>query len=84
MKQDYRMLIGREFVVGDDIYTICEIVRLENRLLVEAIDSKPSGQPLERVRFAVAEVVQNLLVEEEIELYQPNFFGAPRLRPNLG
>ena len=76
MTQNYRMLIGRQFAVGEDIYTVCETVRVENRLLIEAVDSKPSANQRQRIRFPVDKVVQNLLVEEEIELYQPNFLGV--------
>ena len=75
MKKSLRMLIGRQFAVGDDVYTVCDIARVDNRTLVEAVGSTPISGRRERLRFPVDKVVDCLLVDEEIELYQPNFLG---------
>lgn len=75
MNKNYRMLIGRQFAVGDDVYTVCDIVRVENRTLAETVGSRPVSGRRERLRFPVDKVVDCLLVDEEIELYQPNFLG---------
>lgn len=75
MNKNYRMLIGRQFAVGDDVYTICDITRVDNRTLAEAVGSNLGPGRRERLRFPVDKVVDCLLVDEEIELYQPNFLG---------
>jgi hypothetical protein len=77
MKKNYRMLIGCQFAVGDDVYTVCDIVRVDNRTLAEAVASRPAPGGRESVRLPVEKVVAGLLVDEEIELYSPNFLGLP-------
>ena len=76
MKKNYRMLIGCQFVVDERVYTVCEVSRDEHRTVVEAIAAKRRLGQRERVRFPVDKVVECLLVEEEIELYPPNFLGV--------
>ncbi len=76
MKQSLRMLIGRQFTVGNEIFTVCEVTRVGHRDLIEATGADRAAKPGRRIRFPVERVLQSLLVEEEIELSQPGFFGA--------
>ena len=70
--RSYRMLIDRQFVVGKRTYTVCDVVCVEDQILVEAA----TGKARKLRQFPLEKVVQSLLVEEEIELYQPNFLGV--------
>ena len=77
MKKNYRMLIGCQFAIGDDVYTVCDIVRVDNRTLAEAMASRSAPDRRETLQLPVEKVVAGLLVDEEIELYPPNFLGLP-------
>lgn len=69
-------MIGRDFSVGDDVYTVHEVAWTENDALVEANAKERAGEDsLRKRRFPVSHVLQWLLVEEEIELFNPNFIG---------
>ena len=78
MSDKFRALIGREFVVDGVTYTICEILREDRQDFVEALPSVADAQgvQVQRVRFPLAVVLESLLVEEEIVLYQATFLGA--------
>lgn len=78
MTQDYRMLIGRQFAVDGVTYTVCKTLREDKQDFVEAVsgDGDTGELPGQRVRFAMEAVLEALLVEEEIVLYQASFLGA--------
>ncbi|MDH3644847.1 MAG: hypothetical protein OES38_22270 [Gammaproteobacteria bacterium] len=80
MKMDYQFLIGRDFSVGDDVYTVRDIAWSDDSALVQAHpknDQMPLALPnVGNRQFPLTEVLQWLLVEEEIELFNPNFLGA--------
>ena len=72
---DYQSLIGRDFYVGDDVYTVHEIAWLEDYPLVMATSKGAREDAPGDRRFPVSHVLQWLLIEEEIELFNPNFLG---------
>jgi len=81
MKMDYQFLIGRDFSVGEDVYTVRDIAWSDDSALVEAHprnDQNVVSLPNVRgsYQFPLTQVLQWLLVEEEIELFNPNFLGA--------
>ena len=77
---DYQFLIGRDFSVGDDVYTVRDIAWSEDAAFVQAHPkSDQNVVPLLNLgncQFPLTQVLQWLLVEEEIELFNPNFLGA--------
>jgi hypothetical protein len=75
MKTDYQFLIGRDFCVGDNVYTIRSVAWMEEDALVEANVKSAEEDAQAQYRFPVGQVLQWLLVEEEIELFNPNFLG---------
>jgi hypothetical protein len=75
MKTDYQFLIGRDFCVGDNVYTIRSVAWMEENALVEANMKSAEEDGRAQYRFPVGQVLQWLLVEEEIELFNPNFLG---------
>ncbi|MCZ6710574.1 MAG: hypothetical protein O7B25_09440 [Gammaproteobacteria bacterium] len=74
MKTDYQFLIGQDFSVGDDVYTIQDVAWTDDTALVEANVKEQVGNDSPS-SFPVSQVLQWLLVEEEIELFNPNFLG---------
>ena len=75
MKTDYQFLIGRDFCVGDNVYTIRSVAWMEEDALVEANVKGAEEDARAQYRFPVGQVLQWLLVEEEIELFNPNYLG---------
>ena len=76
MKMDYQLLIGKDFHVGDDVYTVRDVAWTGESALVEADVKSARDGSLTRQNFPVGEVLQWLLVDEEIELFNPNFLAA--------
>jgi hypothetical protein len=76
MNQKYQMLMGRQFALRDDVYTVCKILCVDNRFLVEAVDSAATQGPQEKFLFPAEKVLERLVVDEEIELYPPTFLGS--------
>ena len=80
MKMDYQFLIGRDFSVGEDVYTVRDIAWSDDFALVQAhpkSDQNVLALPgIGNCQFPLTQVLQWLLVEEEIELFNPNFLGA--------
>ena len=72
MKTDYQFLIGQDFSVGDDVYTIQDVGWTDDTALVEANVKEQVGKA-SLSSFPVSQVLQWLPVEEEIELFNPNF-----------
>jgi hypothetical protein len=76
MKMDYQFLIGRDFCVGTDVYTVRDVAWHEEFPVVQTDVNDHTHKRRVRHSFPVAQVMQWLLVEEEIELFNPNFLGA--------
>ncbi len=84
MKKDYRFLIGQRFSVGGEIYVVEDLKASENRTYVQAnasqrpvpADGAASGADDGFRIFPLSDVLQRLLVDEEIELFNPNFLAA--------
>ena len=72
---DYQSLVGRDFCVGEDVYTVHEIAWLADYPLVMATPKGAQEDLPGSRRFPVSQVLQWLLIEEEIELFNPNFLG---------
>lgn len=71
---DYQFLVGHKFSVDDQQYAVLEIVIRDQRVFVEA-DTTVDGKTIRR-QFPAATAIESLLVEEEIELFSPNFVFA--------
>ena len=83
MNKDYRFLIGQRFSVGGEIYVVEDLKATKERTYVQA--NTPADQSARNAAsgdddgfriFALSEVLQWLLVDEEIELFNPNFLTA--------
>ena len=73
MNKDYQFLVGQQFTVGEDVYIVCDLSGEDKHTVVEAqrkCDSKTSKT------FALSEVIEKLLVDEEIVLFPPNYLRA--------
>lgn len=73
MGRDYRFLIGRQFLADGGLYFVHSLSAGDGPPVVEAAlsaDDAPSH------RFSIGEVIRGLLVEEEIELFNPNYLSA--------
>ena len=87
MRKDYRFLIGQRFAFGDAIYVVEDLTAADDRTYVKANPS-PTGVPADGAltsqptreadieTFSLADVIQWLLVDEEIELFNPNYLAA--------
>jgi hypothetical protein len=73
MRKDYQFLIGHQFSVGGQIYTVRGLTFDEERTYVEAHISE---QFENSETFSLSDVIQCLLVDEEIELFNPNYLAA--------
>jgi len=87
MSKDYRFLIGQRFAFGGAIYVVQDLTAAEDRTYVTA---NPSAEDLPDARpgdeglvgepgfetFSLSDVIQWLLVDEEIELFNPNYLAA--------
>ena len=81
MKKDYQFLIGQRFSVGGEIFVVQDLTHRDEHTYVQA---QPSGEgeivlsePGSAARlFKLNEVIQSLLVDEEIELFNPNYLAA--------
>jgi hypothetical protein len=87
MRKDYQFLIGQRFFVAGEIYVVQELTSLDEHIYVRAhvqadatdqadiVLSEPGATGAGRL-FQLKEVIQSLLVEEEIELFHPNYLTA--------
>lgn len=73
MGRDYRFLIGRQFLAEGGLYCVHGIAAEDGPPVVEA-GLSPEEAPSHR--FSIGEVIRGLLVEEEIELFNPNYLSA--------
>jgi hypothetical protein len=89
MRKDYQFLIGQRFSVGGEIYVVRDLtfqdeftyVQAEAENTVDIVLSEPCTQEQRGTQggdriFRLNEVIQSLLVDEEIELFNPNYLAA--------
>jgi hypothetical protein len=74
VKKDYEFLIGHRFSVEGEIYVVRDLTEDEGHTFVQA-GSSDKNQIHPRM-FSLSDVIQWLLVDEEIELFNPNFLAA--------
>jgi hypothetical protein len=74
VKKDYEFLIGHRFSVEGEIYVVRDLTEDEGGTFVQA-GSSDKDQPYPRM-FSLSDVIQWLLVDEEIELFNPNYLAA--------
>ena len=73
---DYQFLMGHRFDVDDQQYQVCGILMSGHCVFVDA-EFISEGKTTVR-RFPAATAIESLLVEEEIELFTPNFVFAAK------
>lgn len=71
MDKEYQQLIGAQISVHGELYTLLELLQVDNGTCVKARHSQNSSIAM----FAVEQVL-NALHVEEIELCQPTFLSA--------
>ena len=82
MGKDYHFLIGQRFSVGGEIYVVQDLTNQDEHLYVQAGASLEDdivvreAQQSQGQLFKLNEVIQSLLVDEEIELFNPNYLAA--------
>ncbi|MGE0624500.1 MAG: hypothetical protein AB7I04_19160 [Pseudomonadales bacterium] len=82
MRKDYRFLIGQRFAFGGAIYVVQDLTAAEDRTYVTANPSdtdareQSGGAEPGTETFSLSDVIQWLLVDEEIELFYPNYLAA--------
>ena len=83
MTKDYQFLIGQRFAVGGEIYVVRDLISADDRTYVEvhASENGASENGTEKESFVsrtftLSDVIQWLLVDEEIELFNPNYLAA--------
>lgn len=74
-KSDFRCLVGWDFRADEDLYTVVDISSLQDYVLVEARRKADDADatPIYR-KFPVREVLDRLVVDEEIVLFNPSLF----------
>jgi hypothetical protein len=68
----YQGLVGRPFAVDEEIFVIGDLVDGDGSMVVEAHSEADAGR---RLTLSLADVLERLLVEEEIVLFQPGCFA---------
>ncbi len=84
MRKDYQFLIGHRFSVRGEIYVVQDLTKQDEQTYVKAatcgdeiiIREVSEDQPEDTQLFTLNEVIQALLVDEEIELFNPNYLAA--------
>ncbi|MCZ6855154.1 MAG: hypothetical protein O7G86_14690 [Gammaproteobacteria bacterium] len=76
MNLEYQFLIGHQFNLDGKLFKVRDIVVIDQCVFVNA-ESESHGQTTAR-RFPAATAIESLLVEEEIELFSPNFVSVAR------
>ena len=81
MRKDYQFLIGQRFSVGGEIFVVQDLTNRDEQTYVQAEISRESDIVLSEPGcggklFKLNEVIQSLLVDEEIELFNPNYLAA--------
>lgn len=78
MTKDYQFLIGQRFAVDGEIYVVRDLTSADDRTYVE-VHASENGMEEESFvsrTFTLGDVIQWLLVDEEIELFNPNYLAA--------
>ncbi len=80
MKKDYQFLIGKRFSVGGEIFVVQDLSNRDEHTYVHAdvhadVPAAPPAEDNAKL-FKLNEVIQSLLVDEEIELFNPNYLAA--------
>ena len=70
---DSHCLVGKHFTVGGEIYVVAELTVRETGTVVEAHNRQDNSATR---RFFLPDVLERLMVEEEIELFSPNYLTA--------
>jgi len=73
VKKDYEFLIGQRFSVEGEIYVVRDLTGDAEHTYVRA---GCSGENQDPRTFSLHDVIQWLLVDEEIELSNPNYLAA--------
>lgn len=73
MNRDYHFLIGLQFAADGAVYVVRNLAAADGQTTVEALSDDEAANP--RV-FSLRDVINWLLVEEEIELFNPNYLSA--------
>ena len=77
MRKDYRFLIGQRFAFAGEIYVVQDLTAADDRTYVQANASTAEARSTGGLEtFSLSDVIQSLLVDEEIELFNPNFLAA--------
>ena len=87
MRKDYQFLIGQRFSVDGVTYVVRDLTAADDRTYVEARSSEQDSderdtrrrnpRPLDDSRtFTLQDVIDSLVVDEEIELFNPNYLAA--------
>lgn len=69
---EYQCLVGRQFAVGDEIFVVRELTSDEDQTFIRANSERDSNSLR---TFVITEVLERLLVEEEIELFNLGYFS---------
>ena len=91
-RKDYQFLIGQRFSVGGEIFVVQDLSNRDEHTYVHAdvhadlhtdVHTEPPAEddivvsePGSAKLFKLNEVIQSLLVDEEIELFNPNYLAA--------
>ena len=82
MNKDYQFLIGQRFSMGGEIFVVQDLTKRDEHTYVQAgasIDAivvSEATQTQNTQLFKLNDVIQSLLVDEEIELFNPNYLAA--------
>jgi hypothetical protein len=69
---EYQCLVGRQFTVEEEVFVVRELSTDTERTLVKADSERTAGNLR---TFFITEVIERLLVDEEIELFNPTYTG---------
>ncbi len=69
----YQCLVGRHFAVDEQVYIVGSLRAYQRHTIVEAHKEQDRAST---VRFFLTDVLEALLIDEEIELFQPGYLGG--------
>ena len=84
MNKDYQFLIGQRFSMGGEIFVVQDLTKRDEHTYVQAgasidaivVSEATQDQTQNGQLFKLNDVIQSLLVDEEIELFNPNYLAA--------
>ena len=84
MNKDYQFLIGQRFSVGGEVFVVQDLTKRDGHTYVQAgvstdeivVSEATQDQTQSSQLFKLNDVIQSLLVDEEIELFNPNYLAA--------